>query len=170
MPVSLLPYETWIEDALRGVIRKALAYTADNGLVGNHHFYITFTSAADGVDMPEWLRAEHPLEMTIVLQHQFWNLAVDDGGFSVSLRFHGRAADLRVPFAAVQAFGDPGVNFGLQLHAVPKQGGAGEHDEDSDVARVPPGAIGDDARDAPPPLAAPAVPGEVIALDRFRKK
>lgn len=96
MPVSLLPYETWIEEALRGVIRKALAYTAEHGLVGNHHFYITFTSGALGVGMPDWLRAQYPEEMTIVLQHQFWGLAVDAAGSSVSLRFHGRAADLRV--------------------------------------------------------------------------
>jgi hypothetical protein len=170
VPASLLPYETWIEDALRGVIRKALAYTAENGLVGSHHFYITFTTAADGVDIPDWLRVRYPDEMTIVLQHQFWDLTVDDDGFGVSLRFHGRAADLRVPFAAVQAFGDPGVNFGLQLHAVPKQGGDGGSGDVQEAAKVPPGAIGDDDREPPGEVAPPPAAGEVIALDRFRKK
>lgn len=169
MPASLLPYETWIEEALRGVIRKALAYTAERGLVGNHHFYITFTTGSPGVVIPDWLRAQYPDEMTIVLQHQFWGLAVDDAGFSVSLRFHGRAADLRVPFSAVQAFGDPGVNFGLQLHALPKQGGA-DAAAAAEAARVPPGALGDDNAAAGAGHGGDSASGEVIALDRFRKK
>jgi hypothetical protein len=170
VPASLLPYETWIEEALRGVIQKALAYTAERGLVGNHHFYITFTTGSPGVDMPDWLRAQYPEEMTIVLQHQFWGLAVDDAGFSVSLRFHGRAADLRVPFSAVQAFGDPGVNFGLQLHALPKQGGGAEAAAAAEAARVPPGALGDDSAGDRADHDGESATGEVIALDRFRKK
>lgn len=108
--------------------------------------------------------------MTIVLQHQFWGLIVDDAGFSVSLRFHGRAADLRVPFSAVQAFGDPGVNFGLQLHALPKQGLGAEAAAAAEAARVPPGALGDDSATADPVVPPADTTGEVIALDRFRKK
>lgn len=155
MPSSLLPYETWVEDALRGVVRKALAYTVENGLIAPHHFYITFSTDAPGVELPDWLHAQYPEAMTIVLQHQFWDLQVNEDAFSVSLRFHGRAALLRVPFDSIQAFGDPGVNFGLQLHALPGQTG-----DDTDQAS-------NEAAAAQP---APSTPAEVIALDTFRKK
>lgn len=151
---SLLPYETWVEEALRGVVRKALVYTVENGLTAPHHFYITFSTDAPGAELPDWLRAQYPEAMTIVLQHQFWDLEVNEEAFSVSLRFHGRPALLHVPFHSIQAFGDPSVNFGLQLHALPSQA-------DDDVEQ--PAEEGD----AQP---APATPGEVIALDSFRKK
>lgn len=151
---SLLPYETWVEEALRGVVRKALVYTVENGLTAPHHFYITFSTDAPGAELPDWLRAQYPEAMTIVLQHQFWDLEVNEEAFSVSLRFHGRPALLHVPFDSIQAFGDPGVNFGLQLHALPSQAG-------DDVEQ--PAEEGE----AQP---APATPGEVIALDSFRKK
>ena len=157
MPSSLLPYETWVEDALRGVVRKALAYTVEHGLASPHHFYITFATDAAGVDMPDWLRAQYPEAMTIILQHQFWDLQVSEERFSVSLRFHGRPAQLTVPFNTIQAFGDPGVNFGLQLHALPSQAG-----DDADTV------LPHDEVTPPPPLTEPA--GKVIALDTFRKK
>lgn len=156
MPSSLLPYETWVEEALRGVVRKALAYTVEYGLTAPHHFYITFATDAPGAELPDWLRAQYPDAMTIVLQHQFWDLAVAEEAFSVSLRFHGRPAQLRVPFDSIQAFGDPGVNFGLQLHALPSQAG-----DDVDIDHAVDEAV-------PPPSG--GTPGEVIALDSFRKK
>jgi hypothetical protein len=148
-----LPYDQWIEDALRGVIRRALAYVAADGLPGNHHFYITFATQAAGVDIAPELRARYPNEMTIVLQHQFWDLQVDDDAVAVTLKFHGRSARLYIPLKAISAFGDPSVNFGVQLHPeLPASDNAGPA--------------------APPPAAALSSPpaAEVIALDTFRKK
>ncbi len=157
MPSSLLPYETWVEEALRGVVRKALAYTVEHGLASPHHFYITFATDAPGVDMPDWLRAQYPEAMTIILQHQFWDLQVSEERFSVSLRFHGRPAQLTVPFDTIQAFGDPGVNFGLHLHALP---GLADDDAEGEQPHVE-GAPAQPATELPP---------KVIALDTFRKK
>ena len=160
MPSSLLPYDTWIEEALRGVVRKALTHAVVHGLVTPHHFYITFATDAPALDMPDWLRAQYPEAMTIVLQHQFWDLQVYEDAFSVSLRFHGRPALLHIPFSAIQAFSDPGVNFGLQLHALPGQLPEADASE----------TTGETSGGAAPALTAPEPQGEVIALDSFRKK
>jgi hypothetical protein len=109
------PYALWVEDALRGVVRRALEHTSRYGLLGDHHFYVSFRTTDAGVHIPNHLRARYPAEMTIVLQHQFWDLEVGTEAFSVSLRFGGRLAPLRIPFSALTAFGDPSVNFGLQF-------------------------------------------------------
>jgi hypothetical protein len=154
---SLLPYETWIEDALRAVVRRALAHTAAHGLPGAHHFYITIAMDTPGVDVPAWLRAQYPDEMTVVLQHQFWDLSINEDGFSVTLRFHGREARLAIPFAAITAFGDPAVNFGLQLRALSAPL-TGLHKSEP--------AGGKEHGEAEPERGA----GEVITLDSFRKK
>lgn len=108
-------YDRWIEDALRGVIRKALAYTAENGLVGEHHFYVTFRTDTGVVELPDYLKAQHPNEMTIVLQHQYEHLSVEEDRFYVTLRFNGQAVNLNIPFDEITGFTDPSVNFGLQL-------------------------------------------------------
>ncbi|NQV46060.1 MAG: hypothetical protein HQ501_14200 [Rhodospirillales bacterium] len=108
-------YDHWIEEALRGVIRQALAYTAENGLTGNHHFYVTFRTDTGAIDLPDFLRAQHPTEMTIVLQHQYEHLSVDDDRFFVTLRFNGQAVNLNIPLDEITGFTDPSVNFGLQL-------------------------------------------------------
>jgi len=108
-------YDYWIEEALRGVIRQALAYTAENGLTGDHHFYITFRTDNGVIDLPDFLRAQHPNEMTIVLQHQYEHLSVEDDRFFVTLRFNGQAVNLNIPFEEITGFTDPSVNFGLQL-------------------------------------------------------
>ena len=118
MMTSELPYDRWLEDALRGVIRRALAHTAEYGLPGAHHFYITFATEAEGVELPAALRAKYPEEMTVVLQHQFWDLAVQDDFVSVTLKFQGRPSRLVIPLPAITAFGDPSVNFGLRLKTV----------------------------------------------------
>jgi len=118
MSDSQFPYETWVEDALRGVLRRALTRVAAEGLQGEHHFYINFRTDFDGVEMPGFLRAKYPEEITIVLQHQFEDLRVDDRGFSVGLYFSGRRQQLHVPFDAVTSFADPSVNFGLQIGVV----------------------------------------------------
>ena len=151
MTTSELPYDRWLEDALRGVIRLALAHTAEYGLPGQHHFYLTFATGADGVEMSPELRARYPEEMTIVLQHQFWDLTVQDDLVAVTLKFHGRPSRLVIPLAAISAFGDPSVNFGLQLKTLSVEADA----ED--------GEAGEPAKQEP-------ASGQVIALDTFRKK
>lgn len=162
-----LPYDKWIEQALRGVIGKALAHAVEHGLPGDHHFYITFRTDAEGVGLAPRLRAQYPEAMTIVLQHQFWDLEVDDAGFGVTLKFRGKAERLRVPFAAVTGFADPVVNFGLQLKVAPFGGGEdgdigeqGASEPATDLSGAGTGAAADDAAER----------GEVIALDKFRKK
>ena len=170
-------YDQWIEDALRSVIRKALTYTAENGLVGDHHFYITFRTNSDLVSIPPHMLTQHPEEMTIVLQHQFNNLQVNDDGFSVTLRFNGRAENLSIPFSELTGFSDPSVNFGLQLKTTEMN----EADiEDLEFPVEPPdkdqefaepygeqsSAGTSEDSNAPEEIKT----GEVIALDAFRKK
>jgi len=91
-------YDAWIEEALRGVIRRSLAYASENGLPGEHHFYLTFRTEANGVEVPAYLKAEHAEEMTIILQHQFEELIVNEDAFWVTLRFNGKPERLRIPF------------------------------------------------------------------------
>ena len=114
--VTKLSYEKMVEDALRGVLRQALKITEAQGLPGSHHFYITFDTTHPGVKIPESLRSQHPSEMTIVLQHQFWDLHVTQESFEITLSFSGVSQPLFIPFAAVTAFADPHAKFGLQFH------------------------------------------------------
>ncbi len=168
MTTDPLRYDKWIEDAMRGVIRRSLAFVAAEGLPGDHHFYITFRTRAEGVEMADFLRAQHPDEMTIVLQNQFSDLEVGEDLFAVSLTFDGRGARLRIPFAAVTAFVDPSVDFGLQLKTVKAP---------TVPEKVAPGAGGLEAgareglighnTDSP---GDDGKTGEVITLDAFRKK
>lgn len=108
-------YDRMVENALRSVIKESLLQAIKFGLIKNHHFYITFRTDFPGVDIADWLHERYPEEMTIVLQNQYWDLKVDDRTFSVSLSFNDIAEPLTIPFAAVTAFADPGVNFGLQF-------------------------------------------------------
>ena len=116
-PESLLPYEQWTEDALRHVVVSAIEHVAAHGLPGGHHFYITFRTDHPGAVLPQRLRAQYPQEITIVLQHQFWDLKLDKdaGEFSVGLSFGGISSTLHVPFAAITGFVDPEVKFGLRF-------------------------------------------------------
>ena len=157
-----LPYDQWIEDALRRVVHQALLHSSRHGLPGNHHFYVTFRTGAEGVQLAPELRAEYPEEMTIVLQHQFWDLEVDDEAFGVSLNFRGKPQRLHVPLAALTAFGDPSVNFGMHLKTVGV--GALEDEQSDEAAPVDGTAEIIDREPAPPEM------GEVVALDTFRKK
>lgn len=116
MTVTKLSYEKMVEDALRGVLRQALQITAAQGLPGSHHFYITFDTTHPDVKIADTLRAQHPNEMTIVLQHQFWDLKVQQDLFEITLSFSGVSQRLIIPFAAVTAFADPHAKFGLQFH------------------------------------------------------
>jgi len=110
-----LRYDQMVEDALRSVVREALIYAVKNGLPGNHHFYITFRTDGQGVEMPDYLRERYPGEMTIVLQHQYWGLKVDDETFTVTLSFNDVPESLCIPLACVTSFADPSVRFGLQF-------------------------------------------------------
>ena len=110
-----IDYDTLIQEALRSVVRNTLNGLLVNGLPGSHHFYITFRTDRDDVVMPSYLREQHPDEVTIVLQHQFWDLEVDTNKFSVTLSFNGMQERLSVPFTALVSFMDPSVKFGLQF-------------------------------------------------------
>jgi hypothetical protein len=118
-PDSLIPYDEIVQEALRAVVGRVLGQVVDTGgtLPGNHHFYITFKTAAPGVDIPKHLKERFPDEMTIVLQNKFWDLVVAEDQFSVGLSFNQMPAKLVVPFAAITAFVDPAVDFGLQFQA-----------------------------------------------------
>jgi len=119
-PDSLIPYDEIVQEALRAVVGRVLGSVERSGgmLPGEHHFYITFKTAAPGVNIPRHLRERFPDEMTIVLQNKFYDLHVAEDGFSVSLTFNGIPAKLQIPFAAITAFVDPAVDFGLQFQAV----------------------------------------------------
>ncbi len=155
-------YDVWIESALRGVVHRAVSYVVQNGLPDEHHFYITFDTQAPGVVLAGFLRAQHPEEMTIVLQNQYEDLTVDDENMGVTLYFKGRAERVVVPFASISGFADPSVNFGLQLKMVPSDA-LGDEESDIDLPAIPPAEEQtDEAGDGPS--------ADVIALDTFRKK
>lgn len=113
----MIDYESLAQDAMRGVVRTVLARTAKNGLPGDHHFYISFDTQAPGVGLSKRLKEKYPEEMTIVLQHRFWDLAVSEERFEVKLTFDGIPERLVVPFAALKVFFDPSVRYGLQFEA-----------------------------------------------------
>jgi hypothetical protein len=160
MSKDLMGYDKLVEDALRGAMVAALRRAAEQGLPGDHHFYISFRTDDPGVDIGARLKATHPEEMTIVLQHQYWDLEVGDQGFSVALSFNQMRQTLTVPYAAVTAFADPSVKFGLQFHGGAE---AGEIASRIDLAEPPAPA---EAADAP----ASRLSADVVALDTFRKK
>src|ERR1700745_243352 len=115
MATDHIRYDVLARDALRGVLRRVLADAAEHGLPGEHHFFITFLSTAEGVKLSSRLLAQYPDEMTIILQHQFWDLVVTEDRFEVGLSFRGIPERLVVPVAALKTFFDPSVQFGLQF-------------------------------------------------------
>ncbi|HEX2560521.1 SspB family protein [Phenylobacterium sp.] len=156
---DLMHYEAMAQEALRGVVKAALKRAAaPGGLPGAHHFYITFKTDAPGVSGPPDLLAKYPDEMTIVLQHQYWDLAPGETFFSVTLRFGGQPKWLSIPYAAVTRFYDPSVQFLLQFE--PPPAAAGEQTD----AIVPPAA---EPPDGEPPSGEPP---KIVSLDKFRKK
>lgn len=160
-PESLLPYDAWIEEAHRHVVVRALAYAGAHGLPGEHHFYVSFRTDRAGVVIPQRLAAQYPQEMTIVMQHQFWDLQVDEPGgwFSIGLSFGGIPTTLTVPFSAVTAFADPHVQFGLRFRP---QGEEAANDKEQD----PPPDKPEPEPEPEPPAEAP----QVVSLDAFRKR
>lgn len=128
-PESLIPYDEIVQDALRAVVGRVLGEVeASGGLPGGHHFYITFKTRAPGVSIPKHLMERFPDDMTIVIQHRFWDLKVEDDSFTVGLSFGGVPATLHVPFAAVTQFHDPAVEFALTFHADAGEMPTEEHD------------------------------------------
>lgn len=154
-----IDYGNLMHQAMRGLMRKVLADVAEHGLPGNHHFFITFDTNAPGVKLADWLHDRYPGDMTVVLQHWFTDLRVDEQGFAVTLNFGNRPEPLYIPFDAIRTFVDPSVEFGLRFEtqeleeaeAEPPAGEASGEQED------------DEGPEPPPPSA------EVVRLDRFRK-
>lgn len=112
---ATIDYEGLAQEAMRGVVRTVLVRTAKSGLTGDHHFYISFDTESPGVTLSKRLKEKYPREMTIVLQHRFWDLIVTDERFEVKLTFDGIPERLVVPFSAIKVFFDPSVRFGLQF-------------------------------------------------------
>jgi hypothetical protein len=158
VPDSLLPYDMWTQDALRQVVVSAIDHAAREGLPGGHHFYVTFKTGYPGVQIPDRLRAQYPDEMTIVLQHQFHSLNMDMEHkiLSVGLSFSGIPSTLVIPVAAVTAFADPEVRFGLNF--------AVEMPETIPLSELP-APEGDDV-----PARVQEGPAEVVSLDAFRRR
>jgi hypothetical protein len=171
-------YDVLARDAMRGVLRRVLEDAAQHGLPGDHHFYITFLTRAEGVKLSPRLLAQYPNEMTIILQHQFWDLAVTEERFEVGLSFGSVPEKLSVPFAAIKAFLDPSVQFSLQFQT------GEEAADDAPVGASPPAAEPAVAEKANPDAklqeqpkdhlqdteVKPTEGAEVVRLDRFRKK
>ena len=129
-PDSLIPYDEIVQEALRAVVGRVLGEVETTGrLPGDHHFYITFKTAAAGVDIPKHLSDRFPDEMTIVIQNRFWDLKVGEEGFEVGLSFNQAPARLFIPFPAITGFVDPAVNFALQFQAQADEGGPQEHEQ-----------------------------------------
>src|SRR5215469_13305050 len=165
MAKDYIGYKALTDAALRGVVRDALRRAEKQGLIGAHHFRLTFKTHFPGVEIPDFLLEQYPDEMMIILQHQFWGLKVKDDHFEVTLSFRKVPATLVIPFAALTAFVDPGVQFGLQFRETEE---ATIGDTKPALPMGPPTAQ---------PLAEtaniekqPAPPGEVVNLDSFRKK
>lgn len=150
-----IDYGSLMHKAMRGLIQSVLQDVSVNGLPGAHHFFITFDTKADGVEIADWLRARYPDEMTVVIQNWFENLEVTDEGFSVTLNFGNSPEPLIIPFDAIRTFIDPSVEFGLRFESHDE-----EEEEDEDEEED------DDPDDDPPPAPRDA---EIVRLDRFRK-
>jgi uncharacterized protein len=192
MSVDHIRYDLLTQEALRSVLRRVLQDAALNGLPGEHHFYVSFNTGAPGVRLSKRLRAQYPEEMTIVLQHQFRDLTVNEQAFEVGLSFSGVSEHLVVPFDAIKRFFDPSVQFGLQFDTMgtTEEAAAAEGASTGEADKVPakPAPVGKSPAPAPAatsqaPAAKPAERApegdappkgdggaEVVRLDRFRKK
>ncbi|HVP83977.1 MAG TPA: ClpXP protease specificity-enhancing factor SspB [Rhizomicrobium sp.] len=171
MAKDYIGYQALTDAALRSVVRDALRRIEKQGLIGSHHFYLTFKTHFPGVDIPDFLKEQYPDEMTIILQHQFWGLKIKEDYFEVALSFRKLPATLTIPFAALTAFFDPGVQFGLQFKS-------GEDTEAKIGSTVSPMPTSLPAPKEKPPASQPSeeanevlpTQGEVVNLDAFRKK
>jgi hypothetical protein len=158
MAKEILQYNVMVESALRSVVRQAIADVVEHGLPGKHHFYITFRTGFPGVEIPDYLRARYATEMTIVLQFQFYDLALHDSAFAVTLTFNNKPERLVIPFRAITVFADPSVNFALPFQPV--------EPSPAEIVAAPIGT-----KEEPKPAADAAEKGgEVVSLDLFRRK
>ena len=202
MSVDHIRYDLLVREALRGVVRRVLSDAAANGLPGEHHFYVSFDTRAPGVRLSPRMRAQYPEEMTIVLQHQFWDLGVTETALEVGLSFNGVPERLSVPFEAIKGFFDPSVQFGLELDVAGTEAPSGSAAPAANAPQLPaPAPAAKPQASKPPPTGprlatvpdpapgsakGPGAPasdgdpdpepprpdggGEVVRLDRFRKK
>jgi hypothetical protein len=191
MPTDLIRYDLLVQDALRSVVRRVLSEAARNGLPGEHHFNISFKTQATGVVLPPSIRQKYPDEMTIILQHEFWDLTVDTEGFEVSLNFSRRPERLKIPFDSIIGFSDPSVPFGFKLEpreataSAPPSAAPSPRERPEPATPAKPAAAplpapapakpaaGGSSRSAAGPTPKPAEAGEaakVVSIDAFRKK
>jgi uncharacterized protein len=191
MPVDHIRYDILVQEALRGMVRDVLADAAKNkGMPGEHHFFITFDTTADDVQLSPRLRAQYPEEMTVVLQHQFWDLKVTDEAFEVGLSFGGVAERLVIPFDAIKGFADPSVQFTLQFESLAEAPDEDGDETEAETDKPPASKRRTPQRQEPKDAKATSVPAsplpvaadksedkpsdkggaEVVRLDRFRKK
>jgi uncharacterized protein len=175
MATDHIRYDVLAREALRGVLRRVLSDAAAHGLPGEHHFFITFLSKAEGVKLSPRLLAQYPEEMTIILQHQFWDLVVSEDRFEVGLSFGGVPERLVVPFNAIKSFLDPSVQFSLQFEpsdaaadAPTRSLPAAAAPAASPAIAVPPATAATDEKPDEPTKTGDGA--EVVRLDRFRKK
>ena len=170
MATDHIRYDVLVRDAMLGVLRRVLTDAAEHGLPGEHHFFITFLSTAEGVKLSPRLLAQYPEEMTIILQHQFWDLTVTEDRFEVGLSFGGIPERLVVPFNSIKSFFDPSVQFGLQFEPADAAESAAPNlpavPAASSSALAAPAVVAE-SEDEP---AKPSEGAEVVRLDRFRKK
>jgi hypothetical protein len=168
MPEDLMRYDLLAQNALKGVVRDALRIAETTGLPGEHHFYIAFNTRHPGVQLSEKIAQRYPREMTIVLQHQYWNLHVMDDRFEVELSFDNVPEHLVIPFDAVKGFLDPAVQFGLQFETAERR--------PREVEAQKPAAPRPKTEAEPAPEKkleeepAGEEPAKVVSLDQFRKK
>lgn len=170
MSDDLIRYDVLAQEALRGLVRKVLSEVARTGLPGEHHFFITFDTNHTGVRISSRLKAQYPNDMTVVLQHQFWDLTVTESAFEVGLSFNGVPERLFVPFTSITAFVDPHASFGLKFDQAPAE--EGEEPVAADIAEAE-AAIEPALAAAEGALAEPGQEdksADVVSLDSFRKK
>ncbi len=162
MTESIIQYDAMVQMALLSVVKDVLQNTAESGLPGDHHFYLTFSTRYPDVIIPDYLRKRYPDEMTIVVQNQFSDLVVDDNHFEISLSFNSKLEHLDIPFLALEGFFDPSVDFGLHFHASDVNN---DNSEDLPVAAEEEEIVADGGD-----TGNPGNPGNVVTLDMFRKK
>ena len=160
MAEQQFPYDMMVQEALRGVVRQSLTQVCKDGFRGEHHFYITFKTQAPNVALPDFLHQQYPQEMTIVLQHQFWNLQVNEEYFEVELSFNDKRENLVIPFGAITGFADPSVKFELQFDEVTNTELISDEEIRANKTTTTTKNLTDKNEKS----------GEVVSLDQFRKK
>jgi uncharacterized protein len=169
MPEDLMRYDQLAQEALRGVVRNALRRVAKSGLPGEHHFYIAFNTRHPGVNIGARMSERYPREMTVVIQHQFWNLIVTEDHFEVELSFDNIPEKLIIPFSAIKGFLDPSVQFGLQFEVVNLEAKSDSTEKPQKPAKITPSANSPAVDQQAEDEETPDKP-KVVSLDAFRKK